>query len=70
MSVFGSRQWEPDRYSEFFRQNLWRIFVKEIFFDNVAGYRPSVLLKKGFFLRNFLMVLPIDSVGKIIEQVV
>ena len=44
--------------------------MKEIFFDNVAGYRPSVLLKKGFFLRNFSMVLPIDSVGKIIEQVV
>ena len=68
LSLFGSSHWEPDRHSEFFLPNLWKILLKEFIFGNVAGYRPAVLLKKLFFLRHFSRILPIDSVGKMIEQ--
>ena len=68
-SLLGSNYWEPDRYSEFFLKNLWKILVKEFIFDNVAGCRPIVLLKKEFFLRHFSRILPQDLVCKVIEQV-
>ena len=42
--------------------------MKEFIFGNVAGYRLAVLLKQEFFPRHFSRILPIDSVGKNIEQ--
>ena len=67
---FESSHWQPDRYSEIFRRYFWKILVKEIIFRSAAGYRSAVLLKKGFFLSQFSRILPIDSVGKTIEQLV
>ena len=42
--------------------------MKEFIFGNGAGYRRAVLLEKESFLRHFSKILPIDSVGKIVEQ--
>ena len=66
--VFGSSDWEPDRYSEYFLSKFLKIIFEEFIFANVTGYRPAVLLKKEFFLRHFSKILPIDSVGKIIDK--
>ena len=37
--------------------------MKEFISDNVAGYRPAVLLRKKFFLRHFSRILHIDLVN-------
>ena len=36
--------------------------------DNVEGYRPAVLLKQKFFLRDFSSILSIDSADRIITE--
>ena len=43
---------------------LWKRSV----LDNVEGYRPAVLLKQKFFLRDFSSILSIDSADKIITE--
>lgn len=43
---------------------LWKRSV----LDNVEGYRPAVLLKQKFFLRDFSSILSIDSADRIITE--
>ena len=71
-SVFGSSHWELDRYSELFF--LFRISEKYLwkrsFLTMLQAVDLQFYLKKESLSRHFSRILPIDSVGKIKEQLV